>query len=365
VINIEWLNQPVKEIASSAIGDAIDRQNSLTKPPGSLGMLEEIAIRLSAMRYSRNKDSVMPAVDAVKIVVFAADHGIAQEGVSAFPQAVTAEMVKNFSAGGAAISVLAKELNAELEVVNTGTVSELEEMPGVIDRRIAAGTANFYQQQAMSESQLVEALQVGYEAVERAQPVLSCNGSRQPLELFIAGDMGIANTSSATAIACALLGSSAKEIAGPGTGLDEAGINHKIDIIQQSLDKHQLNSNEPLQVLQTLGGFEISAMTGAYIACAQKAIPVLVDGFISSVAALAAIKINPNVKDWFFFSHASAEPGHKKIMQAIQVEPLIDLNMRLGEASGAAVVVPLMRLSCALHNKMATFAQAGVSNKDE
>ena len=362
--NIEWLNHPVKEVASIAIKHAIDRQNSLTKPPGSLGVLEEVAIRLSAMRYSRSKENDRPVVDAVKVVVFAADHGIAEEGVSAFPQAVTAEMVKNFSAGGAAISVLANEISAELEVVNVGTVAVLDEMPGVIDQRIAPGTENFYQQKAMSETQLAEALWAGYESVERAQPASLSNGGEAALDLFIAGDMGIANTSSATAIACALLECSAKDITGPGTGLDEAGLNHKIEIIQHSLDRHQLKPDESLQILQALGGFEISAMTGAYIACAQKAIPVLVDGFISSVAALAAIKINPAVKDWLIFSHASAEPGHKIIMQAIQAEPLLDLNMRLGEASGAAVAVPLMRLACALHNKMATFSQAGVSNKE-
>jgi len=348
VNNIEWLQNPVAEIAQSDVDKASARQNSLTKPPGSLGMLEEVAIRLSAM--SQNET---PNLDKVSIVVFAADHGIAEENVSAFPQAVTAEMLKNFSSGGAAISVMAKELSANLEVVNVGTVSVLDEMPGVVNQRIAAGTHSFYKQAAMSEAQLTLAFQAGYDAVQRA--------NESSVNLFIAGDMGIANTSSATAIACALLCCAAKEIAGPGTGLSESGVSHKVDIIQQSLDKHNLDPQQPLAILQTVGGFEIAAMTAAYIACAQNKIPALVDGFIASAAALAAIKINPQVKDWLFFAHASAEPGHKKIMQAMQARPLIDLNLRLGEASGAAAVVPLMRMACALHNNMATFAQAGVS----
>jgi nicotinate-nucleotide--dimethylbenzimidazole phosphoribosyltransferase len=349
VNKIEWLNKSVAELEQADIDSASDRQNSLTKPPGSLGMLEEVAIRLSAMGRTD-----APSLEKVNIVVFAADHGIAEENVSAFPQAVTAEMVKNFSAGGAAISVMAKELSAELEVVNVGTVSELDVMPGVLDQRIAAGTHSFYKQAAMSEDQLAQAFAAGYDAVQRAKT--------SSTNLFIAGDMGIANTSSATAIACAILGCTAKEVAGPGTGLSKAGVSHKVDIIQQSLDKHKLDPQQPLAVLQTVGGFEIAAMTAAYIACAQNKIPALVDGFIASAAALAAIKLNPQVNDWLFYAHASAEPGHKKIMQAMNAKPLIDLNLRLGEASGAAAVVPLMRMACALHNDMATFAQAGVSD---
>ena len=357
--NIEWVSSPVKSVSQDALDRARNRQNSLTKPPGSLGMLEEVAVRLSAL-----KDKDKPVLETVKIVVFAADHGVAEENVSAFPQAVTAEMVKNFSSGGAAISVLARELNADLEVVNVGTVTELDTLPGVIDQRISAGTANFYKQSAMTESQLSEALQAGKQAVQRSIKVSGNNpqSKSSSLDLFIAGDMGIANTSSASAIASALLECSAKEITGPGTGLDVDGVSHKVKVIQQSLNMHKLGVEQPLIILQKVGGFEIAAMTGAYISCAQNNIPALVDGFIASVAALAAIRINPSVKDWLFFSHASAEPGHKKIMQAIQAEPMVDLNLRLGEASGAAVVVPLMRLACSLHNDMATFAQAGVSD---
>lgn len=345
---LEWLTDPVQAIENSWIVRARERQGSLTKPAGSLGVLEEVAIRLSAMQQT---DS--PLLNNISIVVYAADHGIAAENVSAFPQAVTAEMVKNFSAKGAAISVLANELNADLQVVNLGTVVELDKLPGVIDRRIAAGTKNFHKQSAMSEVQLATAMLAGRDIIQGAKA--------GDCELFIAGDMGIANTSSATAIACALMGTTAAEMAGRGTGLDDIGLAHKVEVIQQSLEKYRSELNSPLQVLQILGGFEIAAMSASYIACAQCALPVVVDGFIATAAAMLAIAINPQVKNWLFFAHASAEPGHAKMMQHIQAQPMIDFNLRLGEGSGAAVVVPLMRMACALHNNMATFSQAGVS----
>ncbi len=345
---ITWLKEPVKPINKAALEAAEQKQNNLTKPPGSLGRLEEMAIRLSAMQQTET-----PSLQNINIVVFAADHGVAEENVSAFPQAVTGEMVKNFSSGGAAISVLARELGATLQVINLGTVGQLDEMPGVIDQRLAPGTANFSQQPAMSQAQLAEAMMAGRETVLRAQHT-GC-------DLFIAGDMGIANTTSATALACALMSCDADEIAGRGTGLDDAGLAHKTRVIQQCLDKYQLDASAPLAILQTLGGFEIAAMTAAYVHCAQLGMPALVDGFIASAAAMVAIAIEPQVKDWLFFAHASAEPGHQKMMQSLEVKPLLDLELRLGEASGAAVVVPLMRMACALHNNMATFAQAGVS----
>ena len=349
-MTIEWIHKPVSIISNDYVVAARQHQNNLTKPQGSLGVLEDIAVRLSSM-FS----CARPAVDRVHIVIFAADHGVAEEGVSAFPQAVTVEMVRNFSRGGAAICVLAKELKAGLEVVNVGTVLELEVLQGVIDQRVAAGTQNFSKRPAMTAQQLEQALTAGSDAVWRAK--------KSSAQLFIGGDMGIANTTSATAIACALLNEKPEILAGPGTGLDASGVTHKADVIQRALTLHQANMRTPMDVLQLLGGFEIAALTGAYLTCAQSGLPAVVDGFISTAAALVAIKINPQVKDWLFFAHASAEPGHKIMMQAMQVKPLVDMNMRLGEGSGAAVIVPLMRMACALHNGMATFAQAHVSNK--
>ncbi len=349
--NLDWLEKPVRNINNEYLVAAEQRQNTLTKPPGSLGRMEEVAVQLAAMQATDK-----PEINNIQIAVFAADHGIAEENVSAFPQVVTLEMVKNFAQGGAAISVLAKQLAANLEVINLGTVSEYEDMPGVVMQRIAPGTQNFSKQAAMSRSQLLEALNAGKEAVYRAR--------ENAAQLFIGGDMGIANTTSATAIACALLNEKAEKLAGPGTGLDKQGVSHKASVIEKSLALHQHKMKTPVDILQCVGGFEIAALTGAYLSCAQNGLPVVIDGFISSVAALVAIKINPQARQWMFFSHASAEPGHAMVIQAMQAKPLLDMNMRLGEASGAAILVPLMRLACALQNNMATFEQASVSSKD-
>lgn len=348
----EWWHEPIKPLNAECHVAAQQRQKQLTKPPGSLGQLELVAERLAAMQAC-----VKPAIENVKITVFAADHGIAKEGVSAFPQEVTAEMVRNFARGGAAISVLANELSARLEVVNVGTVTDIESLPGVIDLRVAAGSANFAKQAAMSEGQLQQAMAAGYDAAERAQ--------QEGCQLFIAGEMGIANTSPATAITCALLQCDVADIVGPGTGLDQDGISRKADVIKRALDLHQLSDDDVMGVLQCVGGFEIAAIIGSYIRCAQLGITIVVDGFIASAAALAATRISTAVGDWMFFAHASAEPGHRRMMQAMNARPLLDLDMRLGEGSGAATAVATMRLAVALHNGMATFAEAGVSEKQD
>jgi len=345
-----WLSNPVHPISPLAAERATMRQSQLTKPPGSLGRLEELAIRFCAMQHNDR-----PSVDRVKIVIFAADHGIAKENVSAFPQAVTAEMVRNFARQGAAICVLARQADAQLEVVNLGTVSELETLPGVINHPIAAGSANFTKQPAMTHPQLEQALWQGREAVTRAR--------NENIELLIAGEMGIANTTSATAIACRLLGQAAEQLVGPGTGLSAEGVSHKAAVINAALQLHQLNSRDALEILRTLGGFEIAALTGCYIAAAQQGLPMLVDGFITSVAALVAVKLQPDVGHWLIHSHRSQEPGHQAVIEALKARPLLDLNMRLGEGSGAATALPLLRLACSLHNQMATFEQAAVSEK--
>lgn len=344
----DWLKSPVARLDSTAQEQAFQRQQQLTKPAGSLGRLEQLAIQLAAMQATP-----LPQIDKVQITVFAADHGVMAENVSAFPQSVTTAMIRNFANGGAAISVLANTLNARLSVINVGSVDKLEAIDGVDDQRIAAGTNNFCIEAAMSTEELQQALSVG------ADHVTDCLA--KGLELFIGGDMGIGNTTSATAIACALLDLPAETLTGPGTGLNTDGVKHKAVVIEKALSKHQSVLKEPLSVLQHVGGFEIAALTGAYLNCAKQGVPVLVDGFISSVAALAAEHLNPGSRDWFIFSHASAEPGHQHIMAAMNAEPLLDLGMRLGEASGAAVAVPLLKLSCALHANMATFEQAAVA----
>lgn len=345
---MHWTTSPSACLNTDAAQQARAHQQQLTKPAGSLGQLETLAIQLAACQGTPHPDIHQPA-----IVIFAADHGIAAEGVSAFPQAVTVEMIRNFARGGAAISVLARSQNIPLRVINCGTLSPVEPLESVQDARIAPGTANFRHHPAMSEEQLHRALNIGQHTISQLK--------QQGCDLFIAGEMGIANTTAATALSAALLQQPATHLTGRGTGIDDPTLAHKIAIIDQALAHHASCLTSPLAILQHLGGFEIAAITGAYLAAAQQGIPMLVDGFITSAAALIAVQHNPSVRDWMFFAHASAEPGHQHLMQALHARPLLDLDMRLGEGSGAASALYLLRQACQLHNHMATFQQAGVS----
>lgn len=335
------LPDPIAELA------ARQRQTQLTKPPGALGTLESLAIRFASFQ-----GTATPRLDRVHIAVFAADHGIAASGVSAYPQSVTAAMLRNFVAGGAAISVLARELGAALEVIDVGTLGD-PPGAGVIDARIAPGTRDFTTGPAMSDDELTRALRTGVDSAERAHAANA--------QLYIGGDMGIGNTTAATAIIAALLSLAPSTVTGPGTGLDAAGVVRKARIIQQALWLHQSYCATPIETLRRLGGFEIAALTGAMTRAAQLGLPVLVDGFITSTAALVAVRVEPAVADWLLYSHRSAEPGHATLLEALGATPLLDLGMRLGEGSGAAVAVPLLRLACAIHAGMATFAEAGIA----
>ena len=346
----QWTSLPCQSLDEKAQAGAVSRQASLTKPPSALGELEGLAIRLAGMQCT-----ALPMVSQPQITIFAADHGVAAEGVSAFPQSVTLEMVKNFGTGGAAISVLAKSLGAHLEVINLGTIEpQAAAIDGVTEARIAAGTANFVTGPAMTEKQLETALDEGRQCIDRIV--------ERGLELFIGGEMGIANTTSAAALGCALTQLPAATMAGPGTGLSLQGVQSKAEIIRRGLKYHGTD-HPPIELLRRLGGFEIAALTGAYIRCAQKGIPALVDGFISTAAALVAVKHQPDVLDWLIFSHTSAEPGHSRILEALEARPLISLGLKLGEGSGAAVTFPLIQMACQLHSQMATFSEAGVSEK--
>ncbi|MEA3641772.1 MAG: nicotinate-nucleotide--dimethylbenzimidazole phosphoribosyltransferase [Lamprobacter sp.] len=371
-LDLDWLQAAAAAVDLEAREAAISRQGELTKPPGSLGRLEDIAIQLAALQ-----GRAQPSLEQVQISVFAADHGVATAGVSAFPQAVTAQMIANMAAGGAAISVLARQIGAGIELINLGTVAPVAPHPLIRDATIAAGTANLVEGPAMSTEQLGLALAEGAAAAQRARAASA--------DLFIAGEMGIGNTTAATAVTCALLGRSAADLVGPGTGLDRSGIERKRLLIDQALTRYQdqlrLNALPRMatdasrevsiarsrematNALTQLGGFEITAMAGAYVACAQQRMPMLIDGFISSAAALAASRLCPGAADWMLLAHASAEPGHRAMVEAIGLRPLLDLGMRLGEGSGAAAAVPLLRLACALHAQMATFAEAGVAEK--
>jgi nicotinate-nucleotide--dimethylbenzimidazole phosphoribosyltransferase len=340
---MHWYQNKTKAIDVAAIDGALARQAVLTKPAGSLGRLEEIGVKFSGWQ-STDK----PSLKKIQIAVFAADHGIAQAGVSAFPQQVTVEMVKNFSRGGAAISVLARQWDARFSIINMGTVFPCGELPGLISRAVAAGTHNFAKQAAMSSAQLDQALLSGAEVV------------LDDSHVFIGGEMGIANTTSAAALGCAYLGLEATELTGRGTGIDDRMLQHKTGLIDDALVLHRAVATTSFEKLRCFGGFEIAALAGAYIACAQKGVPVLVDGFISTAAAVAAVSLNSGVRDWMLFSHQSQESGHRHLLKFLDASPLLDFQMRLGEGSGAALCVPLLQSACLLQSEMATFEEAAV-----
>lgn len=347
--NSWWLN-PCQAIDAQAYEQAAARQQQLTKPAGSLGQLESVAVQLAGLQ-----GRVKPSLNQLWIAIFAGDHGVVAEGVSAFPQEVTGQMLQNFVSGGAAISVLARQLGAQLEVVDLGTVTPSLNLPGVRHLNIGAGTQNFVNGPAMTQAQGELALEAGRDSVRRAIAAGA--------ELFIGGEMGIGNTTAASALACALLDCPVAHLAGPGTGLNAAGVSHKAQVIERALALHAAQRGDALQTLFNLGGFEIAALVGAYLACAQEGVAVMVDGFICSVAALVAVRLNPACRDWLLFGHRGAEPGHRHVLEALKAEPLLDLGLRLGEGSGAALAVPLLRLACDLHGQMATFAEAAVADR--
>jgi len=350
-VAVSWLSNPARSLDEDARHAAARRQAGLTKPPGSLGRIEEVAIALAAMQ-----GEVCPTVDPVRILIFAGDHGIVGAGVSAYPQSVTAQMVTNIATGGAAISVLAEALATDLELIVLGTVGEIACDPVPSSVRVvgvAPSTKDFSCEPAMSSAELDTCLAVGRAAVERAVDDRGCR-------LVIGGEIGIGNSTAAAALACALLGRPANDLAGPGTGLDAAGIARKAALIERALQLHRIVPDTPLEALRRVGGFEIAALTGAYLSAAQLGIPVLVDGFIATSAALAATRILPGARDWMLFGHKSCEPGHAILLTALDAEPLLDLGPRLGEGSGAASALPLLRLACTLHQRMASFVEAGV-----
>ncbi|UTW08518.1 nicotinate-nucleotide--dimethylbenzimidazole phosphoribosyltransferase [Pseudomonas benzenivorans] len=344
----QWWQTAAKPLDQPMQANAEARQQQLTKPSGSLGQLEPLAIQLAALQGRER-----PRVERIWISIFAGDHGVVEEGVSAYPQAVTGQMLANFVGGGAAISVLARQLRATLEVLDLGTAVPGAALPGVRQLRLGPGTQNFLNGPAMSVEQTLLALQAGRDSLLRAEQAGS--------ELFIGGEMGIGNTSAATALACWLLDCPAAELVGPGTGLDGDGVARKARVIEAALALHGPALRGPLETLQRLGGFEIAALAGAYLACAQRGVPALVDGFICSVAAMLAARLNPGCRDWLLFAHCGAEPGHRRVLEALEAAPLLHLGLRLGEGSGAALAVPLLQLACRLHDEMATFAEAAVA----
>jgi len=351
-MNIEETIKQIKPLDENAMESALARQNQLTKPAGSLGRLEELSIQLAGiMRTS------LPMIKDKVIITMAGDHGVVAEGVSAYPQEVTPQMVLNFLAGGAAINVLARHVGARVVVVDMGVANEiLTADEKLIRRRVASGTANLAEGPAMTRAQAEESIQSG---IEVARGEIS-----KGADIIGTGDMGIGNTTPSAAIACALMSASPEKIAGRGTGVDDSGLQRKISVIARGLNVNKPNVKDGLDVLAKVGGFEIGGLAGVMIGAASMHVPVMVDGFISTAAAMIAVTLAPQCKDCLISAHRSKENGHALMLEWLGLKPLLDLDMRLGEGTGAALGISVAEAACKILSEMATFGEAGVSEKE-
>jgi nicotinate-nucleotide--dimethylbenzimidazole phosphoribosyltransferase len=345
----ETLKQ-IRPLDRSVESAAQERLDSLTKPQGSLGKLEELARRIAVIQ-----GKVPPRLGRKLLFVFAADHGITEEGVSAYPKDVTAQMTYNFLNGGAAITVLARHHGVDTEVVDVGVDHEFAEPRGLRNCKVRRGTANFALGPAMTRDEAIRSVELGIELVKEA--------AAKSFFLLGAGDMGIGNTSSAAAILCALTGAAPTDAAGRGTGIDDATLKIKIAAIQKGLDVNQPDANDPIDVLAKVGGLEIGAITGVILGAAAFRVPMVLDGFISGAAALLAQRLNPLVRDVLFASHLSAERGHQLMLDQLKLTPVLDLQMRLGECTGACLLMGMIEASVKIIGEMATFKSAGVKEK--
>ncbi|MDD5622901.1 MAG: nicotinate-nucleotide--dimethylbenzimidazole phosphoribosyltransferase [Actinomycetota bacterium] len=328
------------------------RLDNLTKPQGSLGRFEELAKQVVSIT-----GSLSPVINKKAVLVIAGDHGVAEEGISAYPQKVTMQMVLNFLKGGAAINVLARHINAEVQVVDLGVAAEFKPNPKLLDKKVARGTNNIVNGSAMNREQAIRALEAGIEAAER----MIENG----YNIIATGDMGIGNTTVSSAIASVICKVKVEEVTGTGTGIDQEGFKRKIEIIKTAI---QVNNPDPcngIDVLAKVGGFEIGGIAGVVLGCAAHRIPVVIDGFISSVGALIANTIEPKSSHYVIASHSSVEKGHRVILDYLGLKPLFDFDMRLGEGTGAAIGINITEAAVKILNEMATFNSAGVSEKNE
>ena len=342
---IEPVDRSLSAVAQAHLDD-------LTKPQGSLGRLEEIALK-----YVLATGSLTPVLTKKKICCFAGDHGVALEGVSAFPAEVTPQMVYNMLNGGAAINVLTRHAGADLDVVDMGVNHDFPDLPGLVKRKVKPGSANIAIGPAMSEEDALQALLSGAE--------LAVEAYKAGFHILGTGEMGIANTTPATALYSVLLDVPVESITGRGTGIDDERLKHKIGIIKQAIEVNASRSDTPFGALAALGGYEIAAITGFVLGAASCRVPVVVDGFISSSGAVVALKLCPAVEDYLFFSHLSNEQGHRVVMQKLGARPILDLDLRLGEGTGAALSMQLIEGALKIYNEMATFSGARVSEKSE
>ena len=342
---IEPVDRSLSAVAQAHLDD-------LTKPQGSLGRLEEIALK-----YVLATGSLTPVLTKKKICCFAGDHGVAIEGVSAFPAEVTPQMVYNMLNGGAAINVLTRHAGVDLDVVDMGVNHDFPDLPGLVKRKVKPGSANIAIGPAMSEEDALQALLSGAE--------LAVEAYKAGFHILGTGEMGIANTTPATALYSVLLDVPVESITGRGTGIDDERLKHKIGIIKQAIEVNASRSDTPFGALAALGGYEIAAITGFVLGAASCRVPVVVDGFISSSGAVVALKLCPAVEDYLFFSHLSNEQGHRVVMQKLGARPILDLDLRLGEGTGAALSMQLIEGALKIYNEMATFSGARVSEKSE
>ncbi|GCE17081.1 nicotinate-nucleotide--dimethylbenzimidazole phosphoribosyltransferase [Dictyobacter kobayashii] len=340
----------ITALDTDSIEQARARQAQLTKPAGSLGRLEEVAVQMAGITRS-----VTPIVQRRAVVVMAADHGVTAEGVSAYPKDVTPQMVLNFLAGGAAINALARQAQADVTVVDIGVAADLEH-PQLLSRKVRRGTANMAREAAMSQAEVLQAITTGIEVME--------NLAAQGVDLVATGEMGIGNTTAASAITASLLNVPAEHVTGRGTGIDDQQLTHKVRIIEQAIAHNVPDVEQPLDVLAKLGGLEIAGLVGVILAAAAHRIPVIIDGFISSAAALVAVALAPAARDYLFAGHLSVERGHRLILEKLGLEPLLTLHLRLGEGTGAVLAMHIIEGALRTHSEMSTFAEAGVSDKE-
>lgn len=349
-MTLEELISRVEPTDAAAAEKAQQRLDRLTKPQGSLGRLEVLA------RWLASVTRTFPlSIERPVVFTFAGDHGVAVEGVSAYPQEVTAQMVLNFLAGGAAINVLARQAGADVVVADFGVVGDFAPTLGLIDAKIARGTANMAEGPAMSREQAIRAINEGAR--------IALASKERGAGLFALGEMGIGNSTAASALTAALTGASPEEATGRGTGVDADGLKKKIEVVRRALVVNRIDPADPISILAQVGGFEIAGLVGVVLAGAATRTPVVVDGFIASAAALVACRIAPGAAHYLSASHMSVERGHQRLLRELGLTVLFDFGMRLGEGTGAALAIPMLRASCAVYNEMATFPQAGVSER--
>jgi len=348
--------EDIRALDSDAMEAASARQDALTKPRGSLGVLESLSVKIAGITASYK-----PAVANKVIITMAGDHGVAAEGVSAYPVEVTAQMVYNFLHGGAAINVLARHIGARVVVVDMGVAADIELEPvehrsyDFINRKIAYGTANMTKGPSMSYEDAERSIEAGIEVLEHE--------IEKGVDIVGVGDMGIGNTTPSSAITAFITGEPVANVTGRGTGLDDDGLANKIRVIEKALEVNNPNREDAIDILAKLGGFEIGGMAGVMLAAAAHRIPVVIDGFISGAAALIAYELSPKIRDYLIASHLSVEAGHRAVLNYIGLKPLFNLNMRLGEGTGAALGISIVDASCKILREMATFEEAGVSEK--